>query len=277
MGDVWFQVLTRSARDLAELTAQFRPKVLAEDIVGYEREISRDPSNASLRNSAAMLCLELGNAARALEHFSVSARLDPDNPAAHFNVGTALSLNNRLDDAAREFERALALRPDYAPARNNLGIILLQRGDVAAARTQFREALRVDPSNAEAHRNLANANRQSGDVPAAIAEYREALKVRADWPAAMADLAWVLATARNESLRDPGQAIRLAERTASLTGRRDPAVLDVLAAAYASAGDFDLAVSTAQAALELAPKGPGADAIRVRLDLYRRGTPFFAR
>src|SRR5262249_31699245 len=35
MGDLWFQVLTQTDRDLDVLLAAFRPKVVAEDIVGY--------------------------------------------------------------------------------------------------------------------------------------------------------------------------------------------------------------------------------------------------
>ncbi len=276
MGDVWFQVLTRTARDLDTLTAQFRPKVLAEDVIGYEREMTRERDSPSLHDTAALLYLELGNTAKTLEHFEISARLRPEDPVALFNLGTALALNNRLDEAATAFTRALDLRPDYAQAHNNLGSILRQRGDLAAARTHFREALRLDASNAEAHRNLAGINRDTGDLPGAIAEYQQALKVRPDWPAAMADLAWVLATARNESLRDGRQAIRLAERTAELTGRQDASVLDVLAASYASAGDFDRAVAIAEAALQLAGKGSGAEALRVRLDLYRQRQAFVA-
>jgi hypothetical protein len=37
-----------------------------------------------------------------------------------------------------------------------------------------------------------------------------------------------------------------------LTGDRDPAVLDVLAAAYAGTGRFDPAIAVARSALELA-------------------------
>ena len=39
MGDFWIQVLTRDDRDLDTLAAAFRPKQLAEDIVGYEARI----------------------------------------------------------------------------------------------------------------------------------------------------------------------------------------------------------------------------------------------
>src|SRR5262249_22462703 len=44
MGDLWIQVLTRDTRDLATLNRSFVPKMIAEDIVGYETAIRADAS-----------------------------------------------------------------------------------------------------------------------------------------------------------------------------------------------------------------------------------------
>ena len=51
---------------------------------------------------------------------------------------------------------------------------------------------------------------------------------------AVAGLAWLRATAPESAVRSPDEAVRLAERAAELTSRRDAGALDVLAAAYAS-------------------------------------------
>jgi len=56
----------------------------------------------------------------------------------------------------------------------------------------------------------------------------------------------------------------------------DAELLDVLAAAYASAGQFDHAVESADAALKLGPPDPLAAEIRRRRDLYRRHERFVA-
>ena len=70
--------------------------------------------------------------------------------------------------------------------------------------------------------------------------------------------------------------ISLAERTAKLTEYQDATVLEVLAAGYAAAGQFDQAVATAQAALELAlgvQNKELANYIRRKLELYRQAKP----
>jgi Flp pilus assembly protein TadD len=77
-------------------------------------------------------------------------------------------------------------------------------------------------------------------------------------------------------VRDGSQAVRLGERAADLTGRREAGALDALAAAYAEAGLFDRALETLQTALQLDPAGPTAEAMRRRQALYRARKPYRA-
>ena len=270
MGDLWIQVLTRGDRDLQTLNAAFRPKAMAEDIVGYETMIRKDPSKVSLHDDVAVLYLEQGRAKEAAAHFEASARLNPLSAAAHYNLATALTLNGQLDAAIEQFKQALKIRPDYALAHNNLGDVLLRMGNPTDALEHFREALRLDPAYAEAHYNIGSVSRWRGELGEAISEFREAVRLKPDWAPAVASLAWLLATAPDAALREANQAIVLAERAADLTGRKDASVLDVLASAYAAANQFDRAIAASQEALALNPPEPLAAAIRQRQEKYRQ-------
>lgn len=176
MGDVWIQVLTRTAADLETLNRQLAPKVMAEDVIGYERVIESEPSSVALHDDVAMLYLRLGRAKEAVAHFERSAALNPGAPATHFNLGTALTVAGRLDEAVGQYQEALRLRSDYPQAHNNLSGILLQRGQLAEAVSHIAEARRIDPANAEARNNavlavrLAEraANDTGGTDPAAL-------------------------------------------------------------------------------------------------------------
>jgi Flp pilus assembly protein TadD len=66
------------------------------------------------------------------------------------------------------------------------------------------------------------------------------------------ELAWLLATFPNSSVRDGQEAMRLAERACIITNRTDPALLATAAAAYAEAGKFSEAIAAARDALSLA-------------------------
>jgi tetratricopeptide (TPR) repeat protein len=56
----------------------------------------------------------------ALPHLHRVVELAPELAAARNNLGIALQLAGRRDEAVIQFRRALALRPDYADARANL-------------------------------------------------------------------------------------------------------------------------------------------------------------
>jgi len=105
----------------------------------------------------------------------------------------------------------------------------------------------------------------------AVGQLREALRVRPDWLPALMSLASLEAT-EPDAPRDSGDAVRLASRADDLSGRRDPKILDVLAAVYAAAGRFEDASRTAEAAQALASAGSDPDLaaqIRARVSVYR--------
>jgi tetratricopeptide (TPR) repeat protein len=274
MGDLWIQVLTSDDRDRDALNDSFSRKAIAEDIVGYENLIRREPGTIGFHDDVALLYLKLGQSSAAVAHFEASVRLAPESAAAHFNLGTALAVSGRFGEAMAAFESALRINPVYGPAHNNLGELLLTRGSTDEAVPHFRAAVSVDDGNVEAHFNLGTALERRGELREAIGEFRRAVQLRPAWASALANLAWLLATAPDEAIRDADEAMRFAEQAATLTARLDAQALDVLAAACAAAGLFDRARDIAEDALRLSPQEPLASGIRARRDLYQRHQPY---
>ena len=156
---------------------------------------------------------------------------------------------------------------------------LAGQGKLAEATAEYQAALRIRPDLAGANQNLGNVLASQGRMAEAMAEYRETLRLRPDWPPALGGLAWILATSSNESVRNGGEAVQLAERLCAVNSCQEAEALDVLAAAYAEAGRFDDAVRVAQRAVEAATAaGPGdlAGQIQERLKLYRASRPYRA-
>ena len=141
--------------------------------------------------------------------------------------------------------------------------------NIVEALPHFLEALRINPEYADAHYNIGHAYARRGERADAIDHFRQVVRLEPDWALGLSNLAWLLATAPEERLHDAGQAVRLAEHAADITGRRDARVLDALAAAYADAGSFDRALATAETALRLMPPDPLAGDIRRRHALYQ--------
>ena len=184
MGDLWLQVLTRNRQDLVTLDTQFRRKVVAEDVNGYEIEIERHPGDTGLRDTAAVLYLELGRPLDAARHFQATVDARPDSAAAHYNLGTALSVARRLDEAMRQYQRALAIDPQYANAYNNMGNVFLVMGKTDEAVRAFSEVVRLQPGSATALGNLAAAYAAAKDFDRAVETADAALKLKPAEPLA---------------------------------------------------------------------------------------------
>ena len=111
----------------------------------------------------------------------------------------------------------------------------------------------------------------------ALSQYQNALQIEPANPALQNNLAWLLATSPEASLRDGNRAVELARQANALTSGQNPAFLTTLAAAFAEAGRFPEAVETAQRALSLA--GAQSDTmlaamLQSELKLYQAGAPF---
>jgi len=219
--------------------------------------------------------LTQGRIEEAIAQYREVVRTEPDHFAGHNKLGFALMQVGRSQDALAAIRRAVELQPDNPETHNNLGLALAQAGRSQEAVASLQHAIELQPDYAEAQYNLAHTFIAVGKPSAAAGEFRNALRGRPDWPVALAALAWLQATQADPDVRDPAEAVRLASRAADLTERRDVAVLDALAAAYAAAGRFDEAIRTAEAAVTLAASSAPdlAAAIRARLSLYRAGQP----
>jgi len=274
MGDFWLQVMPKSPDERQLLDQAFRAKWMAADIIGLESLIRREPGRAALRDDIAVLYMELDRPAEAVPHFEAAVKLKPESAAAHFNYGTALAGAGKPQEAVEQYQQALEIRPDYAIAHNNLGSALLQLGRVQEALASFREATRIDPRLDEAHLNAGLISRALGDAAEALLRFRRAVELNPNRVTAVANLASMLAASSDASVRNPTEAISLAERGATLTSRRDANTLDVLAVAYAAAGNFDRALVIADEALALSPPTALAEMIRRHKELFEKRTPY---
>jgi Flp pilus assembly protein TadD len=177
MGDLWFQLLTKSEGDRRLLNEQIARKMTAEDIIGYETMLGVSPGDHELHDDVAMLYLGLGRAQDAVRHFTASAAVRPASAPAHYNLGTALAMAGQLDQAVVEYERALAINADYALALANLGSVLLQQARPGEALRHLERAVTLAPRNVEALNSLSTAYAATGQTDRALQTIDRALRL----------------------------------------------------------------------------------------------------
>ncbi len=246
-------------------------------MVHFQKAIQVKPNYAEA-------CYNLGNALfrkgamdEAEGYYRQALKLNPDYPEASYNLGNTLFQNGKVDDAIRCYRKTLQIKPDDANAGYNLALALVQQGRLEEAINCFQKVLALKPDSAEADYNLGNAYLQKGDTPKALHCFEQAIAAKPDYSTALNDLAWILATAPQTSVRNGAKAVQLAERANRLAEGKDLDILDTLAAAYAEAGSFGDAIRTAQRAIELARsmgENGRAGQFNQELALYEKNVPF---
>lgn len=224
-----------------------------------------------------------------------------------FARGVAAGQEGDFGQAAEHYEQAIRLRPRFAPYWNNLGHTLIMRGEAAAAIEKIRTAVEIDPKDAPAWNNLAVAYDMSGDPSRAVECLSQAIAVAPRYGSAydrlagvllrmgdaasavqrlrdgiqLADppdrvklmhaLARVLATTSDAAVRNPGEAVRLAQQVCAAS-QDAPEALENLAIALASSGAWaraEAAAARAAAGYEEAGRADQAQNLRRMLDAMR--------
>jgi hypothetical protein len=165
---------------------------------------------------------------------------------------------------------------DARPARMDLQRVPLWTDDFTSLfQILWRPtAWEIVPNTAELELKSALLLTEHRDNAGAIKHYRAALANEPELAMALNNLAWILATSPDESLRNGAEAVKYARRACELTNFRTTMLVGTLAAAYAEAGEFSEAVATAEKACQLAST-KGESELRRRneqlLEAYRAG------
>jgi len=228
MAELWFQVVPRDPQQRAALTRSLYAKVLPEEINGRQMMLAKDPGNVALHDDLALMYVETGRMASAIEEFKASLKLRPDLAAARFNVGAALLAAGDRRGARPYFEQTLAADPNHAVAHSNLGALLQADGDLSGAMSHYRRALDLAPADAEIQLTAGVGYATTGDVAAALTHLREAIRLRPDWPNAQAALASLIASSPASTPDELKYALVLADRAVKLTEEKNPAFVEIL-------------------------------------------------
>jgi len=208
--------------------------------------------------------------------FKHALAVTTNNDVAENNLGIVFLQKGQLDEATSLLKAAVDLRPDNSPAHENLAKALLQKGQVADALVHYRKLLELQPDNMEVHNIVGTVLVQQGQIREGVEEWQKVLEIQPDNGNALNNLAWVLATAPDDSLRDGSRAVQLAEQALQISGDRIPIVFRTLAAAYAENQQFPQAIETAQQGVELANKQGNfalAAELQSSIALYQENRP----
>jgi tetratricopeptide (TPR) repeat protein len=242
----------------------------------YRKALDINADYAKARNNLGNALYSQGDREEAIAQYRKALDINPDYAEVRYNLGNALLAQGDREAAIAQFRKALDIEPDHAQARNNLGNALFAKGNLEEAIAQYRKAMESKPDFAELRNNLGAALLAKRDREAAIAQFQKSLEIKPGQIPVQNELAWLLATTPEASLRNGPRARALAEQASQLSGGGNPMILRTLAAAYAEEGNYSQAAATARRALELAVRQKNdalGAALPKEIQLYEANTP----
>ncbi len=238
----------------------------------FDESLRRAPRNSGALNNRGKAYYLLGDHRRAIRDFDAALNVEPSNvmflnnrALAHLEAGSSRS-------ALKDLQSALLIVPDFTEALNNRGIVYMRSEDHSSALKDFNAALKLDPKFVDALGNRASALRKQGRYSEAVLDLENAIMISPGKFEAVNDLAWLLATCPDNSIRNTSRALTLARQACDMTDYRQWNTLDTLAAALAGEGQFSEAARHAAESVEMAPRDERRR-IRGHLDTITAGKP----
>ena len=260
---------------LSILTFQ-RARVFITEESLFRDTLAKNPAAADAHNDLGVILAKRKNYAEATAHFISAVQFDRDNAGAHLNLGQALAMNRKFAEAEPHFLAAIRLKPGDPMAHKRFAKSLGQQGRHQEAVLHLKMALCLKP-DIQTRLDLAGLLYQTGNYRQAADHFRKVLSLNPDLAEPLNNLAWMLATCPDDTLRDGTEAVRLAERACHLTEFKQTTFISTLAAAYAEAGRYSEAVSTAEMAVRLQTANGETRLAEINnqlLPLYRAGLPY---
>lgn len=213
--------------ELLEKDAAARRESNARELNAAEEEAARENANAAVLGRLSRALLQSCDFPAAQKQAYASLQLNPLEPQAQFVLATLLAGDPPTAQDAiphwklylRNAPRASMAPADLAQAYESLGDAYSHQGKESEGITMYEEGLKADSENA----HLLNA------------------------------AAWYYATTTDTSSRNPQKALVYAQKAASVTKERNPAVLDTLGESFYANGRYDEAVTAEKKALDLNP------------------------
>ncbi len=248
----------------------------AEAVPQYAEAIRLDKTDFKAHNNLGVALITLGKTNEAISSFAKAVELAPGDTTFFVNLARVLIESGRTQQAVRLFQERLQRVPNDGTAHYHFAGLLFSMGKIDDALPHYEKAVQLLPQFVEARFGLAEIMARKNKKAEAVFQWRQILKMKPDAVQVLANLAWALATDPNDHLRNGTEAVKFAEQACAMTGRNNPAYLDLLAAAYAEAGNFNLANKTEEEAIALADatgQKALAEKYESRLNLYRTGKP----
>jgi tetratricopeptide (TPR) repeat protein len=256
----------------------------AEAMRDFNEAVRVDPSDTFARMARADEFERRGEVDKAIDDCTEAIRLRSSRPGdltrttAHWRRGTLWMERREFDGAMADFTEAIRLNPDFASAEYLMRADAWKaKGEYGLAIADYDRYIRRNGNSGLAYSLRGLAWGYCGEYGKAGEDLKIAIRLDAADGLVCSNVAWFLATCRNDNSRDGTKAVEYAKKGCEVTGWDAPFAVSALAAANAEVGNFDDAVKWQQRAIELAMKNrltaSNVGEYRTQLEQYQAHMP----
>lgn len=137
-----------------------------------QQALSRNPNDAVTHMNLGTAQFEAGATDAGLASLRQACELAPGNASGWYNLGKALKLQVRYEEARDAFQQALSLDAAHVLARIGLADAQTGLGDIAQAAKNHREVLRRQPEQPHAWFSLSNLKTEAFSAADAVRLHR---------------------------------------------------------------------------------------------------------
>jgi len=204
----------------------------------------------------------------------------------HGRAGVSMKCFDSVIRAIQVNEKILNIEPVLIHAFSERAILSESMNELDNALMDYDAAIRFWPTTYVGVGGFGNISKvyflrgqlwlRENEYYKAVADFDTSIRIKPDRSYYIERLSWLLATCSDDNIRDGKRAVELAGKACALTDWENPLVIDILAAAYAENGQYDMAVVYETKVLEdeFMHDFGDLDDIRKRLELYKQNKPY---
>lgn len=237
----------------------------------FESSIQLDATRWRAHHNLGITYAIQGQNAEAVASFSQAIRLNADFPNAYFNRGEVYFRTNQMEAALGDYNRVIQLSATDSSAYGARAHTLYAMGKTQEALADYAKAMALAPQSVEATTEYADTCQALGKWKEASIAYQQAIQLDNANARTLQNAAWMMATCPDDSYRNGNAALKTAKRAVQLASAGPSAqVLDVLAAAHATSGDFEAAQNAIAEALRSTTDASFRAELQLRSRLYQK-------
>lgn len=131
--------------DLQMARSKYKAGEYDDSLRLFQKALDQDPNNAAAHNDMGLVLLKKELYASAESHFAKALELDDSCAECYNNLGYLKTALDQPVEAEKYLQKAMVLKPDYADPYFNLAVMYEKNGDVGKAVEYYQDYLQKIP------------------------------------------------------------------------------------------------------------------------------------